>query len=80
MSDWSRILQLIRPLQPLLTDPTVTEVMVNRGGRVVSALARSGLGSRDGNEAVRVGPLAELFLELLALVHDDLPVIGQADL
>ena len=48
MSDWSRILQLIRPLQPLLTDPTVTEVMVNRGGREVFV-------ERDGRLALVPG-------------------------
>ncbi|MGH9382823.1 MAG: CpaF family protein [Vicinamibacterales bacterium] len=35
MSSLSRILPFIYPLEPLLSDPTVTEVMVNAGGRRV---------------------------------------------
>src|SRR5690348_15328855 len=34
----------------------------------------------DDDEAVRVGPLAQLFLELLALIDDDLPVVGERHL
>jgi pilus assembly protein CpaF len=35
MSNWAIILPQIRPLEPFLLDPTVTEIMVNRGGRQV---------------------------------------------
>jgi pilus assembly protein CpaF len=35
MSSLDRILPFLRPIEDLLTDPTVTEVMVNEGGRRV---------------------------------------------
>src|SRR5687767_13929190 len=35
MSSLDRILPFLRPIEDLLRDPTVTEVMVNRGGRQV---------------------------------------------
>ena len=35
MSSLDRILPFLRPIEDLLQDPTITEVMVNRGGRQV---------------------------------------------
>jgi pilus assembly protein CpaF len=35
MSSWDRILPFLKPIEDLLLDPTVTEVMVNDGGRHV---------------------------------------------
>ena len=35
MSSLDRILPFLRPIEDLLLDPTVTEVMVNDGGRRV---------------------------------------------
>ena len=35
MSSLDRILPFLRPIEDLLTDPSVTEVMVNEGGRRV---------------------------------------------
>lgn len=35
MSSWARIFPYVKPLESLLLDPTVTEVMVNAGGRRV---------------------------------------------
>jgi hypothetical protein len=49
MSSLDRILPFLRPIEDLLLDPTVTEVMVNDGGRRVFV-------ERDGND--RVGPVS----------------------
>ena len=35
MSSLQRIMPFLRPIEDLLQDPTITEVMVNRGGRQV---------------------------------------------
>jgi pilus assembly protein CpaF len=35
MSSWDRILPFLRPIEDLLTDASITEVMVNDGGRAV---------------------------------------------
>ena len=35
MSSFARILPFVKPIEHLLLDPTVTEVMVNAGGRRV---------------------------------------------
>jgi pilus assembly protein CpaF len=35
MSSWDRILPFLRPIEDLLTDASITEVMVNDGGRSV---------------------------------------------
>jgi Flp pilus assembly CpaF family ATPase len=35
MSSLDRILPFLRPIEDLLSDPTITEVMVNEGGRCV---------------------------------------------
>ena len=35
MSSLDRILPFLRPIEDLLVDPTITEVMVNDGGRHV---------------------------------------------
>ena len=39
-----------------------------------------GSGRSSRNEAIGVGPLAQLLLEPLALVDDDLAVVGERDL
>jgi pilus assembly protein CpaF len=43
MSSWDRILPFLRPIEDLLLDPDVTEVMVNCGGRRVFVERRGGL-------------------------------------
>jgi pilus assembly protein CpaF len=52
MSSWSRILPFLRPIEDLLADPTITEVMVNEGGRRVFV-------ERDG----ALEPVADRVLE-----------------
>ena len=45
MSSLDRILPFLRPIEDLLKDPTVTEVMVNRGGRQVFVERRGAIES-----------------------------------
>ena len=51
MSSLDRILPFLRPIEDLLRDPTVTEVMVNDGGRRVFV-------ERDGGARAGAGPHA----------------------
>src|SRR5947209_4110639 len=51
-----------------------------RRGRPDRAARVSSTGRSRLDEAVGVGPLTQLLLELLALVDDDLPVVGHGDL
>src|SRR5262249_20988784 len=44
-----------------------------------SAICHPGPSRSDRDEAIRVEPLLQLFLELLALIPDDLAVVCQAD-
>ena len=51
MSSLDRILPFLRPIEDLLRDPAVTEVMVNDGGRRVF-VERDG-GARDSSPTER---------------------------
>lgn len=61
MSSLDRILPFLRPIEDLLRDPTVTEVMVNRGGRqvfverhgTIEAVAGRTLDSRSLSVAIK---------------------------
>ena len=48
MSSLDRILPFLRPIEDLLVDPTVTEVMVNEGGRCVFVERESGVEAVSG--------------------------------
>ena len=48
MSSFDRILPFIRPLEHLLRDPAITEVMVNAGGRGVFVERAGRLEAVDG--------------------------------
>ena len=61
MSSLDRILPFLRPIEDLLVDPTVTEIMVNDGGRCVfverngslEAVANRSLESRNLTVAIK---------------------------
>jgi pilus assembly protein CpaF len=71
LSNWAIILPFIRPLEPLLLDPTVTEVMVNAGGRSIF-VERAGRLERVPDLALEPKNLRTAVVNIARLCNDDI--------